>query len=127
MAREHSKIKMTDEELHAFLASDRRMVLATVTPEGDPWGDLVAYTFHDDRLWFRVPTATRTHANLAADPRVCCVVESKPESSSYYDIQGAMLHDSARAEAEPAPMVRDALAATPDPVEPSGPRTGDVF
>ncbi len=115
MPREHSRIAMTDEELHAFLASDQRLVLATAAPDGGTWGDVVAYVASDDRVHFKVPDGSVSAHNLAADNRVCCVVESLPTNGSYYDIKGAMMHGVA----EPTPAddpVMARLAELPDPI-----------
>jgi nitroimidazol reductase NimA-like FMN-containing flavoprotein (pyridoxamine 5'-phosphate oxidase superfamily) len=129
MPREHADIKMTPEELRAFLLEDRRCVVATLDPDGGPWADAAGYTFADERVWFRLPADTRSVRNLRNDPRVCVVVESKPAVSSYYDIRGAMVHGSVDLVAGddlPA-QVRDALAGIPDPVEPDRPGDTVVF
>jgi nitroimidazol reductase NimA-like FMN-containing flavoprotein (pyridoxamine 5'-phosphate oxidase superfamily) len=122
MAREHADIKMTPEELHEFLGSDRRLVLATLAADDSPWGDVVAYAYVDRRVYFRVPAGTRSAENIGRDRRVCCVVESKPANSSYYDIKGAILHGTvteARTDGDAAAL--DALASIPDPMDPAGP------
>jgi hypothetical protein len=127
MAREHSKIKMTPEELDDYLGSFNRAIVATLTDDGDPWADAAAYVYVDQRLYFRVPTGTATLAHLQRDGQVCCVVESKPDDSSYYGIKGAMLHGPALllGDAEGA-EIRAALSSVPDPVEP-GRTDGVVF
>jgi nitroimidazol reductase NimA-like FMN-containing flavoprotein (pyridoxamine 5'-phosphate oxidase superfamily) len=127
MAREHSRIKMTPEELDAYLASNRRVIVATLTDDGDPWADAAAYVYRDGRLYFRVPTGTRTLEHLRRDGMVCCVVESKPDDSTYYGIKGAMLHGGAVTLGDgEGDDIRQALADIADPVEPD--RTdGEVF
>ncbi len=119
MAREHADIKMTPEELHEFLGSDRRLVLATLGPDGSPWGDVVAYAYVDGRVYFRVPDGTRSAENIGRDPRVCGVVENKPANSSYYEIKGAILHGTVtEAQAAGDAVALDALATIPDPIAP---------
>jgi len=127
MPREHSHIKMTEEELTAYLASFNRLVLATIDADDNPWADVVAYRFLDGRAYFRVPPGTRSAANIARDPRVCCVVESKPDISSYYDIKGAMLHGHAEELAGDAAAIQAALGQVPDPVEPGLGTEGTIF
>jgi nitroimidazol reductase NimA-like FMN-containing flavoprotein (pyridoxamine 5'-phosphate oxidase superfamily) len=128
MPREHAHIKMTEDELTAYLASFDRLVLATLDDDDNPWADVVAYRFLDGRVYFRVPTGTRSAAHLARDDRVCCVVESKPDISSYYDIKGAMLHGHAEPlAAESAPDVREALGQVPDPVVAALRAEGSIF
>jgi nitroimidazol reductase NimA-like FMN-containing flavoprotein (pyridoxamine 5'-phosphate oxidase superfamily) len=123
MAREHATIKMTPEELRAYLAADSRLVVATLDADDAPWADGAAYTFVDDRVYFRIPTDSKTYANIQRDDRVCCVVESKPTISSYYDIKGALLHGHAEALSEGDDGIASTLEAMPDPVEPG--RAGD--
>jgi hypothetical protein len=126
MAREHSRIKMTPEELDEYLGSHSRCIVATLTDEGDPWADAAAYCYVDRRLYFRVPTGTLTLAHLQRDGKVCCVVESKPDDSTYYGIKGAMLHGGAvPVDAGEAPEIRTTLSDIPDPVEPE--RTDGVI
>jgi nitroimidazol reductase NimA-like FMN-containing flavoprotein (pyridoxamine 5'-phosphate oxidase superfamily) len=122
MPREHADIKMTPEELHAFLLTDTRLVVGTLDPDGGPWVDAAAFTFVDERVWFRLPVGTRSVRNLTNDPRVCVVVESKPARSSYYDIKGAMIHGRVAQvdDGELPGAVVGALAAIADPVEPHG-------
>ena len=129
MPREHANIKFTDEELREFLASDTRLILATLSADDSPWADAAAYCFADDRIWFRIPVDTRSYDNIARDDRVCCVVESKPADSSYYDIKGAMMHGRARplGDDDGPADVRAALARIPDPVEPNRSADSAVF
>jgi nitroimidazol reductase NimA-like FMN-containing flavoprotein (pyridoxamine 5'-phosphate oxidase superfamily) len=129
MPREHADIKMTPEELREFLQSDDRLVVATVDADGGGWADAAAFAFFEDRVYFRLPVDTRSHRNIQRNNRVCCVVESKPAASSYYDIKGAMLHGAADAVSQDAlpPAVGEALAAMPDPVVPNEPADSDVF
>ena len=119
MAREHASIKMTPEELDEYLGSYQRLIVATLDDDGAPWADAAAYVFLDDRIWFRVPTDTATYRHLRRDGLVCCVVESKPDDSTYYGIKGAMMHGRAEVLDEgSSPAVHQALAERPDPVSP---------
>lgn len=128
MPREHANIKMDPEELRAFLASDSRCIVATVTEDGSPWADAAACCFVNDRLYFRVPVHTRTYRHLHHDDRVCCVIESKPTGSSYYDIKGAMLHGPAQPLGDgEAGEVASIMAALPDPVEPERAANGAIY
>jgi hypothetical protein len=121
MPREHQSIKFTTEELHEFLRSDTRLILATVDDAGDPWGDVVPFVFRHDRVFFRLTVDTRSYANIARDPRVCCVVESM-NGLSYYDIKGAIMHGSAVATTvdHHFPDVLTALDDVADPLGPGG-------
>ncbi|MEO5837560.1 MAG: pyridoxamine 5'-phosphate oxidase family protein [Acidimicrobiales bacterium] len=124
MPREHHSIKFTPDELHDFLRADTRLILATVDDAGDPWGDVVPFVFRHDRVFFRVAVDTRSFANIALDPRVCCVVESM-NGLSYYDIKGAIMHGVAVATTVDHQFadVDAALAGIADPVGPVGSET----
>lgn len=125
MAREHATIAMTDEELSAFVSSQTRCIVATVDPDGTPWGDAAASMFRDGSLYFRVPSGTRTLRNLDADPRVCCTLESYPTGAGYYTIKAVMLHGQAVRAGDDG-EVRSAFDALPDPVTGS-PDDGVIF
>ena len=129
MPREHADITMTPEELREFLRSETRLVVATLDADGTGWVDAAAFTFFEERVYFRLPVDTRSFRNIERDARVCCVVESKPAASSYYDIKGAMLHGAAElAPGQKAPpTVGEALAAIPDPVTPDAAGDGQIF
>jgi nitroimidazol reductase NimA-like FMN-containing flavoprotein (pyridoxamine 5'-phosphate oxidase superfamily) len=129
MPREHADIKMTPEELREFLQSGNRLVVATLDGDGSGWVDAAAFTFFEDRVYFRLPVDTRSCRNIQRDNRVCGVVESKPAAASYYDIKGAMLHGAAAVVPRHAvpTAVSAALEAIPDPVTPDGSRDGQIF
>jgi nitroimidazol reductase NimA-like FMN-containing flavoprotein (pyridoxamine 5'-phosphate oxidase superfamily) len=129
MPREHADIKMTPEQLREFLQSDDRLVVASLDADGGGWVDAAAFTFFEDRVYFRLPVDTRSVRNIQRDNRVCCGVESKPAAASYYDIKGAMLHGAADAVSGPAvpAAVREALEAVVDPVTPDEPHDGQIF
>jgi nitroimidazol reductase NimA-like FMN-containing flavoprotein (pyridoxamine 5'-phosphate oxidase superfamily) len=121
---------MGHDELREFLRSDNRLVVATQDKEGTPWVDAVACHFATERMYFCVAPNTRTQANIEVDPRVCCVMESKPTISSYYDIKGAMLHGTVEKladEGEIAQAVRAALAQIEDPVTKVMPAAGTIY
>jgi hypothetical protein len=115
MPREHFDITMTPDELDEFLGSFHRLSLGTNDRDGGTWGDCVAYQFDGERVFFRVPAGSRSLANIGADDRVCCTVESHPSGASYYAIRGALLHG--RAVEESDGRVPPALEAVPDPVD----------
>jgi hypothetical protein len=115
MPREHSRIAMTPEELHDFLRSDQRLVLATADPDGGTWGDVVAFVAVDDRVCFKVAASSASRRNIDLDDRVCCVVERLPTNGSYYDICGAIMHGRVEAIAADDPIAKQ-LADVPDPI-----------
>ncbi len=127
MPREHSQIKLTDEEIVAFASAQTRCVVGTLDADGTPWGDCTACVFHDGRLHFHVAPRTRTLRNLQKDDRVCCAIESHPEGSDYYTIKGATFHGRARPEAAPAPEIVERLGRLPDPASGAPAVDGAIF
>ncbi len=94
MARE--AIAMSPEEVRAFLAAQRWMVLGTLDADGMPVGDLVPVRLDGDRLRFAVADGSRAGENVRRDARVCCAADEFP---SYYEIRGVVLHGRADAPA----------------------------
>jgi len=127
VAREHSAIKMSRDEVAHFVATQTRCVVATLDAGGAPWGDAAACVFHDGALYFRIPSDTRTARNLSADRRVCCALESHPAGADYYTIKAAMLHGRAFSAEGASPEVLGALEQLPDPVTGAPNRDGLVF
>ena len=128
MPREHSSIKMSPEELARFTAGETRCVVGTLDADGGPWGDAAACAFHDGRLYFRVPAATRTLRNIQRDGRVCCAIESHPSGSEYYTIKGATFHGHAQpADAAALTHLEKTLGRLPDPVSGSPAEKGSTF
>ena len=127
MPREHGHIKLTTDELAEFAAQQTRCIVATVDADGAPWGDAAACVFRDGRLYFRVPTSTRTFQNVQKDGRVCCTLESHPAGSEYYTIKGALLHGRATPTRAPSRELAEALAQLPDPVTGAPLEDGAIF
>lgn len=113
MAREHDAIKMTEDEVASFLTTQAYCILATLDPDGSPWGDAVACAFDRDKLYFSVPKSSRSARNLHGDTRVCCTMESRGDD--YYSVRSAMVHGNARPTANGTAPAR--LGDLPDPVD----------
>jgi PPOX class probable F420-dependent enzyme len=99
MPSRRDEIKMTDEELHAFLAEQMVMQCATNGPRGVP---------HMVPLWF-VPEAGRllswTYAksqktkNLERNPRATIGIE---DGVQYHELRGVMFECEVEVERDPA-------------------------
>ena len=128
MPREHPTIKLTLPELGEFASGETRCIVASLDAEGGPWGDAAACAFRDGRLYFRLPRASRSLANLRRDPRVCCTLESHPEGAEYYTIKGALFHGRAEApEADARPALKAAFEGLLDPVTGRPDPDGEIF
>ena len=122
MPREHATIILTPDEVVDFASHQTHCFLATLDPDGSPWGDVVACLYRDGRLWFRLPAGSRSLRNVEADPRVCCTLEA--EGPDYYENISAMVHGEASPLGEGAGLAE--FDALPDPVA-GAPIAGPVF
>ena len=128
MPREHPSIKLTPDELVAFLRTETFCILGTLDAEGGPCGDAAPTAVDGDHLYFMVPKATQSHANIHRDDRVCCVFESHPPDTGYYTIKGAIVHGRAQPiDDASGPAVHETLSALPDPANGTPVKDGAVF
>jgi len=91
--REHAAITLTPDEVVEFVSGQTHCVIASLDPDGSPWGDVVACAYREGRLYFRLAEGSRTWRNVEADPRVCCTLEA--EGPDYYGNISAMVHGTA--------------------------------
>ena len=82
---------MTPEEVVDFISGETRCIVATLDPDGSPWGDAAACVYRDGLLYFRAAENSRTLRNLQADPRVCCTLEAM-NGDIHYSAIAAMVH-----------------------------------
>jgi PPOX class probable F420-dependent enzyme len=101
------QIRMTDEELHAFLDEQMVMSCATIGPSGRP--HLVSLWYVPDGTQLRGWTYAKSQKarNLDRDPRATLLVEGGVQ---YQELRGAMLECDAELEREPARVAEYGLA-----------------
>jgi len=89
---QRSQVTMTDEEIQAFLASQRTATLATFGPSGHP--HLVAMWFGlvDGVIWFETKAKAQKAQNLLRDPRATVLVE---DGLTYDTLRGVSLEGRA--------------------------------
>jgi nitroimidazol reductase NimA-like FMN-containing flavoprotein (pyridoxamine 5'-phosphate oxidase superfamily) len=122
MPRESAAITLTPEEVVDFVSGQVLCMVATLDPDGSPWGDVAACRYQDGRLYFRVGDRSRSRRNIEADPRVCCTLEA--QGSGYYAMISAMVHGTAEPLGDGASLPE--LDALPDPIA-GEPIAGPVF
>jgi PPOX class probable F420-dependent enzyme len=81
-------IRMTDEEMDAFLAGRHTMSVATLMPDGRPHLVAMWYGFLDGAPAFWTYTKSQKVRNLERDARITCLVE---EGESYDRLRGIEL------------------------------------
>jgi hypothetical protein len=87
MAGRRDQIKMSDEEVSAFLADQRVVVCATNGREGWPHLMPLWYVIRDGELWSWTFAKSQKVKNLERDPRTTLQVETGQE---YQDLRGVM-------------------------------------
>lgn len=81
-------IRMSDEEIQAFLEEQRTLQVATIDHDG--WPHLVAmwYVLIDGQIVFWTYAKSQKAINLRRDPRLTCLVES---GEHYQELRGVQI------------------------------------
>src|ERR687894_3183091 len=82
------QIKMTGDEVLAFLAEERVVVCATIGRDGFPHLMPLWYVVRDGELWAWTFAKSQKVRNLERDPRATLQVEAGTE---YAELRGVML------------------------------------
>ena len=82
------QIRMTDDEVHAFLEGRHTMNVATLGADGQPRLVAMWYGFLDGAPAFWTYGKSQKVQNLRRDPRITCLVES---GESYSELRGVEL------------------------------------
>lgn len=88
MPKRRDLIRMTDEELDAFLGARQTMNVATYNHDGTIHLVAMWYGFYDGKPAFETFTKSQKIANLRRDPRITVLVEAGDE---YGELRGAEL------------------------------------
>lgn len=75
MSQRHA-IRMTDDEVESFLASESRCRVATIDGRGRPRVVPVEYVVFQDRLTFWADPESQKVVNLRRNPGVACVIDT---------------------------------------------------
>ncbi len=95
-------IKMSPEEVAAFLAGRRTMNVATIGPTGHPHLVAMWYGFLDSKLAFWTYARSQKVVNLRRDPRLTCLVE---EGGRYEELRGVELVGTGSVIEDPATVM----------------------
>lgn len=93
MASKRDAIKMTPDEVDAFLQGRRTMNIATIGPNGYPHLVAMWYGFLDGRPAFWTFGKTQKILNLRRDPKITALVE---DGDTYDQLKGVELVGTAR-------------------------------
>jgi PPOX class probable F420-dependent enzyme len=92
------QIRMSDEELDAFLHEQRTLICATIGRDGTPHLMPLWYLVRDGELWVWTYAASQKVRNLERDPRATLAVEA---GEAYDELRGVMLRTEAVIERDP--------------------------
>jgi PPOX class probable F420-dependent enzyme len=81
-------IKMTPEEVDAFLRERRSMTMSTISPDGSIHSVAMWYGFLEGAVAFETKAKAQKVQNLRRDPRLTCLVEA---GDSYDQLRGVSL------------------------------------
>jgi PPOX class probable F420-dependent enzyme len=93
MANRRDQVKMTPEEIDAFLNGRRTMNVATIGVGGYPHVVAMWYGFHEGKPAFWTFGKSQKILNLRRDPKVSALVEA---GDTYDQLQGVELVGTAR-------------------------------
>src|SRR5947208_14390400 len=85
MANVRDLIKMTPEEVDAFLHERHTMSVATIGPDGRPHVVAMWYGFLDGKPGFETYRKSQKLKNLERDPRMTCLIE---DGDRYDQVRG---------------------------------------
>ena len=90
-------LKMSDEEITAFLATSQWGRLGTVSADGEPHVAPIGFHLHNDRLYFHGLLRSRRSRDLQAEERVSlCVDDGVGADSSYAKRRGVIVYGTCR-------------------------------
>jgi nitroimidazol reductase NimA-like FMN-containing flavoprotein (pyridoxamine 5'-phosphate oxidase superfamily) len=92
MAHE-TDLSMDGEAIRSLVDDEGFLVLGTVEAGQPPTAEVVPCRVVGERLRFTVGTSSRSHRNIASDPRVCAVVENA--QLEFYRMRSVTIHGSA--------------------------------
>jgi PPOX class probable F420-dependent enzyme len=85
-------VKMSEEEVDAFLQGAKKVQVATVNPDGSPHLATLFYVVRDGRIAFWTYGKSQKIRNLERDPRITCLVE---DGEDYFELRGVSISGTA--------------------------------
>jgi PPOX class probable F420-dependent enzyme len=99
MPSQRDLVRMTDEEVAAFLAERRKLHVATLNRDGSPHLMPMYFLVVDGAVTFWTYTASQKVMNLRRDPRITVMAE---DGEAYFDLRGVQIAGRARLTDDPA-------------------------
>jgi PPOX class probable F420-dependent enzyme len=86
------RVRMTPEEVDAFLGAATKIQVATINPDGSPHLTTLFYVVQDDRIAFWTYAGSQKIKNLERDSRISCLVE---DGADYFELRGVSVAGTA--------------------------------
>ncbi len=93
MASGRNAVRMDEAEIADFLATNMKVQIATIGPDGTPHLTTLFYVVEDGRLAFWTYGRSQKVVNLRRDPRITCLVEG---GEDYFELRGVSISGRAR-------------------------------
>jgi PPOX class probable F420-dependent enzyme len=103
VAKARDAVRMTDEEVAAFLEGALKVQVATIGPHGEPHLTTLFYVLDEGRIVFWTYGRSQKIANLRRDDRITCLVE---DGRDYVELRGVSISGRARLVEESEDVVR---------------------
>lgn len=107
MTKQRDLVRMTDAEVTEMLASNRKVQLATINPDGYPHLVTMYYALIGGQIAFWTYRTSQKAVNLARDPRITCLVET---GEAYFDLRGVQIQGTVQAITDPDAVYRLGMA-----------------
>jgi PPOX class probable F420-dependent enzyme len=103
MPSRRDAIRMTDDEVDAFLHEQKTMAVATIGKDGRPHVVAMWFAFLDGAPCFWTFAKSQKAVNLRRDPRITCMIEA---GETYDQLRGVELICRAHLTEDPGEVVR---------------------
>ena len=106
MAKRRDKIRLTPEELEAFIEEQKSLQVATINQDGTPHLSTMWFAVVDGDIVFETYTKSQKIKNLERDDRIALLLEDGLE---YEKLRGVAINGRAEMHTDPAVVHRYAL------------------
>lgn len=89
---QRGQVRMTDEEVAAFVEASRTATMATIGPSGLPHLVAMWFAVLDGTIWFETKAKSQKVRNLRRDDRITCMVE---DGDTYDTLRGVSIEGRA--------------------------------
>jgi PPOX class probable F420-dependent enzyme len=109
MPKRRDAIRMTDEEMWAFVEERKSLQVATLNKDGSPQLTTLWFAIVDGAFVFETFTKSQKIRNLKRDPRIAILAE---DGTEYENLRGVSINGTAELVEEESEVERYAFAVT---------------